>query len=358
MSLAARVEDEEFQSRLKHDLVEFHLASGHRDAALTLADTIPDYRRGMALAKVAAEFARQAEHDRVAPLLDKALAQTSFPHEWQREAIRAEVAIAWVAAGSEPAAREIAAKLTEDSAKLRARAGMEVERIRLGLPVDLAAFETVEKSDKLAPEMLALARGVLEIAELQMAAGKSDREAIAPLCEKAEAIIRACRVTAGEELLDTGILWRRRGDGKKSAEILALAIRHLPPGVEMQGWRPGYFAKMVGLYAEAGEKERVATLLELGRKGVEPMHAFHQPPALCQLAEAELVAGFPERAEATWTRAVEIALANPNHSSRFVGATQVSFSIARAGRALPEKIVQQIATLTPAEVSLPEKTEK
>jgi hypothetical protein len=77
------------------------------------------------------------------------------------------------------------------------------------------------------------------------------------------------------------------------------------------------------------------------------MHAFHQPPALCQLAEAELVAGFPERAQATWTRAVEVALANPNPDSRYVGATQVAFSIARTGRALPEKIVQQLATLVP-----------
>jgi hypothetical protein len=347
-ALAARVDDPDFRSRLLVDMVEHTLAGGWIDESLRLAKSIPDYRRGIALGKVAAALARAGEKGRVAPLIDEALAQTGFPHGWHGEAIRAEAAIAWTALGEHDRVEAIVAELTDDGARYRARGGCSVERARRGESYDATVLDPPADVKKLSPELLLLARAAIEMAELRLSAPNPDREGVATLCRQSEAIVRACKATAGEELLDTGLLWRRLGDRKKSAEILGMALHHLPPGVELQGWRLGYFARLVKAYVDAGDTTRVEALLAAGRKGIAPLHAFYQPPALCQLAEAELAAGFPERAEATWSEAVGIATANPNPGSRYLGAAQVAFSIARTGREQPERIAQHFDSLAPS----------
>jgi hypothetical protein len=345
-ALVEKVDDPDFRSRLLLEMVEHTLAGGWIDESLRLARSIPDYRRGIALGKVAAALARAGLKERVGPVVDEALAQSGFPHAWHAQAIRAEAAIAWTAAGESGRAEAIVAELTDDGARYRAVGGCAVERVRRGEIYDATVLDPPTDVKKLTPELLQLARAALEIAEMRLAAPTPDKEAAAALCRQSEAIVRACKATAGEELLDTGLLWRRLGDAKKSSEVLGVALHHLPPGVELQGWRLGYFAKLVKVYAEAGDKSRVEGLLTAGRKGITPLHAFYQPPALCQLAEAELAAGYPERAEATWAEAVAVAVANPNSGSRYLGAAQVAFSVARSGRELPEKVAAQIEALS------------
>jgi hypothetical protein len=96
----------------------------------------------------------------------------------------------------------------------------------------------------------------------------------------------------------------------------------------------------VRLYAEAGEEEKVAAMLAAGRKSIAPLHAFHQVPAFCQLAEAQVAAGRAQEAENTWAEAMQVAVRNPNPSSTHLGAAQVAFSVARAGCELPAAVAE------------------
>jgi|GEM_PF-3773744 len=346
VQLSGRVEDPEFQGILKEQLVVFLLQRGFFERAESLAGSVPEYRGGIALAEVAAARARRDAGEDIAPLLERALSQSGFPHPWQADAIRAEVAIAWAAAGRDDRAGEVAQGISDQAAGLCAKAGIAVERERRGEALEPTTFALPGAADKIAPELLFAARAAIEIAEARLEK-KAPVSEIAPLCEQAEEIVRGCRATAGEEWLDLGILWRKLGDVKKSGALVSQAIQHLAPGSEMQGWRPGYFAKIVRLYMDGDDATRVPAMLEVARKGIEKQHAFHQVPGYCQLAEAELASGAPEAAAATWEKAVGVALANPNPDSRYLGAGLVLFSMARTDQEILEKMATLLAPLSP-----------
>jgi hypothetical protein len=116
----------------------------------------------------------------------------------------------------------------------------------------------------------------------------------------------------------------------------------MPPGVELQDWRDGYFAKLVQAYAEAGDRAAVEKMLAAARAHIQPLHIFYQPPALCQLAEAQLRAGDPKQAEATWLEAATVARGNPNPDSQYLGCAQVAFSLARANYPLPKELQETL----------------
>lgn len=343
--LAERIEDADFQAQLKDSLVEFQLEQGQLQAAAELATTIPDYRRGVVLAKVAAGFGHAGRRGEVARLVGEALARDNFPHSWQLDAVRAEAAIAWAADDDSKKAAGLLEKLTDEAARIRARSGIALEKVRRGQPYDEAVFQFPAAAQP-APERLPAARALIGGAQVKLAAAGKDQEAmkaVAPLCAEAEAILKTSRATAGEEYLDLGILWRRMGDLGKSAELLGQALRQMPPGFELQDWREGYFAKLVRVYLEAGDQPAVEKMLATARRGIEPLHAFYRPPALCQLAEAELAAGQPEMAEQTWLEATAVARANPNPASQYLGCAQVAFSVARAHRPLAPKLKEMLS---------------
>lgn len=335
--LAGRITDVEFRSRFSLSLVEFQSRQGHFRAAAELAESIPDYRRGVALAKVASALAHAGKADESAALIRKVKEPEDSPHPWQSEAVLAEVAVAWEAAERGEEASVSVGKLTDESARIRARSGIALEKARRGEAYDEAAFQFPSAEAKPGPERLQAARALLEFAELKASSAGKNREAlhaVAPVCEQVEVILTASRAAAAEEHLDLGLLWRRIGNFEKSAGAVSQALRQMPPGVELHDWRAGYFAKLVRAYMDAGDRGAAETLLARARQGIPSLHEFYRPPALCQLAEAEFAAGQPQQAEQTWLEAARIAHDNPNPSSQYLGCAQVAFSIARANRPL------------------------
>lgn len=344
--LAERIEDADFRARLSLSLVEFQAQEGRLHVAAALAESIPDYRRGVALAKVAAALARAGKTEESAAVIRTAQAPGNLPHAWQSEAVLAEMAVAWEAAARDEEAAAIADKLTDESARIRARSGRALEKARRGQAYDEAAFQFGPAEARPGPERLQAARALIEIGELKAnSAGKNQEalHAVAPLCEQVETILTTSRTASAEEYLDLGLLWRRIGNLEKATRALGHALHQMPPGIDLHDWREGYFAKLVRAYMDAGERAAAGKMLARAREHIPSLHEFYRPPALCQLAEAELAADQVDEAEKTWLEAARIARDNPNPSSQYLGCAQVAFSVARANRPLTSELKNLLA---------------
>ena len=354
--LAQAIEDPDFRSRVTLGLVEFQARRDVQKAAV-LAETIPDYRQGVGLAVVAAAQGRAGKLDDLAAVIGRAIAPRELPHRWQTEAIIAEAAIAWTAGGRNEESESLVKSLTDEAARIRARSGIALERVRRGEKYDLDAFEFALADSKPRPERLQAARALLEIAQIKLDAagtGADNLQAVASLCDQVQTVVAGSRAAAGEEYLDLGLLWRRLGHLEKSAAAVGQALRQMAPGIELHDWRDGYFAKLVSAYVNAGDRPAAERMLATARQNVPRLHEFYQPAALCQLAEAELAAGALAAAEQSWLKATQIARSNPNPSSQYLGCAQVALSTARANRPLPAEVKDLLAAQLSARTAVVE----
>lgn len=348
IALAEHVDNPEFQSNLQQQLVECQISMGWLAPAAELGSSISGYRRGIALAKVAAAYGRKGEGAKMEPLLEDALATEGFPHSWQGEAIRAEVAIAWAAGEDLDRSTQAIKELTDPAALVRAQSGVAVEQARRGGEYDESVF-VADETGRLNPHRLSAARALIEISLTKLAGAEASsqvRNDLLALGQRAEAILRASRAAAGEEYLDLGILYRKLGEKARSAEMLGLGMRQMPPGAELHSWRPGYFARLIGVYFEGGREEEVETMLSSARESSRSLFRFYQAPALCQIAEAQLVAGKPDAARETWIEAAKIAIA-ADEVTKYLGTAQVAVSVARAGEMLGEELRALLDPLLP-----------
>jgi hypothetical protein len=354
LSFLTQLTDIDFQSRESLFATEILIEKGQLSRAAGCARQIQDYRRGIALAKTAAAFARQGDAERAAALLtEPAITSAPRTHDWQDTTIRAEIAIAKAALGRDEEVVQALAGFDDPPTLCQARAGVALERARRGAAYEDPIFDErpgeAKSQRDFFPERIEAARALLRIAGIKLGkatpAGPDTQREVARLAERAEEIIRAYRLIAGDELLEIGLLWRRLGEDKRSAETLAAAFRQMPVGVEMNSWTPGSFARLTTVYWEAGRKEEVAKMFAGVRTGIARQHRFYHPAALSQLAEAQFATGAKDEAIVTWLEAIATTRDQNGAVESYLGCVQIAFSLSRCFSEMPEPISTVFAPL-------------
>jgi tetratricopeptide (TPR) repeat protein len=355
------VEDEDFQSQHRLTIVD-HLVGKQLDLikqtneakpakseavdsagapllalerAETVARAIADYRRGIGLSRVAIGYALAGNLAKAKTLLeDPAIAMAPRVLSWQDDLISAEMVIAWAAVAEDERADAALSKIKDNAARTRARAGVAVERLRRKVESadrDLEdALSGEEQDGKLRAERVEYVRALVRMAEITLARAGDAGEEARKFAERAREIIPKYQIVAGDDYYELGFLWRKLDDAKKASEVLDAAIRQMPPGLEMQSWRPGTFARLASAYHAAGQADLVEKMIETCRANIEKSHVFYRPLAWSQVAEAHYALGEIQKATKAWQRGIAAARSNPNPSSTYLGCAQVALSIARA----------------------------
>jgi hypothetical protein len=320
------------RNRAQESIVQACLELDLPDRAQRYALAITDWRKAQALADIALHQARKERTEAARATLilaEQAVRDLQATQEWQAERVMAHLAAACYWLGD-----------TEAVAKLTARVGeAEIQTVQ----VVVASRSTPEQFDQ-RMELLSTAvkSGSFDAmaASLQTAAElHRTLYSDAPRRERAEALIKS----SWEKLpLDVraGLL-RRLADNALAAGDAAGATRQLDEAqalVDNNRWLSedhiAQIAQIARLRAAAGERERaqrdLAGVLGLYERERDKITDIYRADALRPVAEALVALGDRQAALATFARAVDEGLANPNSRPRADDLAEIACSIARS----------------------------
>lgn len=330
------VPHEKNRSRGQMEVVEAAIELGDLDLAARLADKISDWRRGLAHAACALQLAktggkkRASEHAAIAEQIARRAAADANEQSWRPARILATLARMHLVLGDleafgrfskdlEPAdaaaiQRDAALSMPEgDFDRWLARAdeefaGTNFDSILATLETCAALFDRffadVERRS-------ALQQRVLE------GYPKLPRDA------RLKLILQIARTAA------------IRGDGMRALDLVHEADR-IVVGVRFHAEDEVYLkARIAGITCRAGDtaegKTRLDDVQRLYAANEKAILDIHRAAALRAIAEAELDADLKDRALATFAKAAEAGLANPNSRPRADDVAATCLLLARRG---------------------------
>lgn len=338
------------RARAQERVLDAALEIGQRELAARYARSIPNFRRGTGLAKVAqahaqalanaagdAEADSEPEVDEIHRLLDQAAAVASAPgvDSWRKARVEIHRAIAFALIGERERARELIAGDTLSvggDAKLAARARELITPQEVGYEQRLAKLKAMMQSDDFFTMHAALwgLAGLLEDHGHESQRRASILEVIESVPTKMpDALVTEVMFHVADGLLDRGeqrdsrrilkILEARRG------EVETISLRY---GVPLS-------AELAGLLHRSGQAEKARLVMEQTAErfasGRHEKAKLWYPDVLVSLAEARAIMGETGAALERYREAVVVTLENPNLRPRVDGMVSVVTSMAIHG---------------------------
>lgn len=319
--------DSKDRARAQEDVVRATAEAGLFAAARERALRIDDWRRGTALADLAAALARQGHESEARDLIPLAEEVRRTTPGWQGPRIAARMAVALALLGEEQRAAAIAGGLevgdrqyggvaAVTAAIARARRGdLEAGMRRLAdldsdpdLDVAWSRTEGYLEIDRLAAEDRAVGGRALRAARLS-AAGL-------PGWRKAEGLERVAAAMA------------RRDAAEEAREVVREAVgiaAALPPTMPVKA---AILANLAGVYGALGESAGARRLLGGAEREVDAAPVIDRPGLYARLAAARARVGDGPEARRLFDRALQEAASLVNARPRALAAVEICRSLA------------------------------
>lgn len=335
------------RARLQETVAQVELELGAFERAKEHAARIDGWRRGSVYAEIAFERARASDAREADACLELARAIANAPQdaaaqEWPRDRVRAKIARAELLLGRD----DEAAKLEHDLAPSESNQSVEVRAMRAG-STDFDT-EVAELDAALASSSFDTQRQILEGYVELHARFYADRERRELLGSKVEAawtkLPLNVRIDVACELADAALA---HDDRTRALDLVERGHAFL----DEARWAPEDELPLVahlatrrhraGDAAKAREELDAALATYANERAILP--DVERADVLRAIAEAFQDTGDATRALATWARAVEEGVANPNARPRAEDLVLTCCSIAKHGAAPTKELSKRLA---------------
>lgn len=330
---SAIASDEKDRARAQEDVARDYAALGAFDRALQTAEGIEGWRRGTALADVAAALAADGRGDAARDLIARAEEVRAATTGWQGARIAAHVAGAYAALGDGERARALASGLASEDREYAGRAafvaasalstrGDSHAALRALAPLD--TDRDMEVSWWRTEGYLEAARRAGNDAALRDRALDAARRSARglPGWKRSEALRRVA-----EGLLRAG----RRGEARETLREAGEIARSLPGTLPVKA---ALLADLARGHGRAGDARRARALLREAEASIDGAIVIDRPGLLAAVAAAHGTAGEPEAADRLYRRALAEAERLRNARPRALAAVEICRVLGREGAPL------------------------
>jgi tetratricopeptide (TPR) repeat protein len=337
--------DPKDMGKAQEAVVREYSARGELDEALERAQLIQGWRRGTALADLAADFAAAGRTDEAHALVAKAEAYRRGVEGWENPRIQAHVARALARLGEVDRSREIARGLAEsDPEQYTGGAAAAVATALAAQGLLDAALARLAQLDADTDFDVAWSRtlGYVEIARLENLSKE----------QRARALQAAGRSAAGVPGWKSGEAWllvadeyQALGDRRQAraaTNAASASVRELPATMEVTA---PLVSRLAGAWAEIGEKRRARELLAGLEAGVPQTLVTRQPESYAAIAAAYLAIRDDAQARRLYDRALAAAADLENARPRALAVVAVCNSMGRSGLSLDDSTLTRLETL-------------
>lgn len=323
--------DPKDMSKAQEAVVREYAARGELDDALERALMIEDWRRGTALADLAADFADAGRTAEARALIGKAERFRGSVEGWQNPRISAHVARAWARLGEIDRSREIARKLAENDPRQYSGGATATVATALASQGEFdAAMQRLGQLDGETDFDIAWSRtlGYLELPRLD---GLSEEQ-------RARALEAAGRSAAGVPGWKSGEAWLlvadeyrtagQRKQARAAVEAAAAAVGDMPPTMEVTA---PLVSRLARAWGDVGENQRARQMLGRLEDGVPQTMVTRRSESYAAVAAAWLEIGDETEARRVYGRALRAAEELENARPRALAVVAVCSSMGRAG---------------------------
>jgi tetratricopeptide (TPR) repeat protein len=312
-------------------------SSGEIDEAVARVDRIDGWRRGTALADLAAILADQARGIEARSLLARAEEVRAATPGWQEKRIAAHIAASRAAGGDVAGALELAREVeAADGRQYSARlaASLAAAKAERGDVDGAMAMLGGIAGDTDVDAAWWRAKGFARVAAQQTLTGDQKSRALEAARRAAEGVPGFRRSDALVEVSDA---LRESGDRIGARETLILAERITDPLADTMPVKAPTMARIARSWALMGEGDRSRSLLKQATNVALSTITIDQPAILAAIGSAHGLAGDDEAAANAYSRALDVAESLVNARPRALALAEICRSLGRDRAALTDE---------------------
>jgi tetratricopeptide (TPR) repeat protein len=324
-------------------VVALALDADLHDEAVSLADTVQTFKKGVLLGRCAASLARAGDKERARQLQDQAIAFAVQKGGWQFERITGATLASSYQLDGPNAALQALNSLTRPDEKLYALPGLAREYALDGLDYD---FKDSHTYGLFMPEFVSVLEAMQHVAEIHFANDpERGPQRAAAIVDRALELTQEDQFPAAVALLEFGRSMQLRGAVKDAGRLYEAAARNVLKRQSGRHVRYMATAKAAAAMAsvdhtktpEAEKALRLAASSAL-KDLPEPL----QPWVFCGLAEGWLLLENSDEAMAAYAKALGIGIGNPNKKVAVQAALDVLLSANKNSVDLPQELRDKV----------------
>jgi hypothetical protein len=318
---------------------------GLTEEALQLARKIDGWRKGVALADLAARLAREGREDLARTALREAEEVRAATKGWEGPRVAAHVAQAHATLGEMSASESIAADLAaNDPQQYTGRSAATVATAHAARGDFDGAMQELARYEGSTDREVAWWRtaGYLGLAREERLEAAQRRKALDAARASADGLVAWKRSEALQEIAQE---YRAQGAMAQARDALAAASRDIEALPDTDAFKSVLLASIGGVFAEFGETERVPGLLGQAEAAVPEVLNLDRPAAYANIASSWHAAGNGAEAWRLYDLALDAAEELQNPRPRALGLVAVCRSLGRSGIDLTPEARQRLDQL-------------
>jgi tetratricopeptide (TPR) repeat protein len=334
--------DPKDMGRAQEGVVQDYAFIGAMDEAIKKADLIEDWRKGTALADLAAAHAEAGRSEEARRLIGKAEAVRDKTEGWQGPRIDAHIAQALALLGEVGRSEKLSGELAANDTQY---AGQAVATVSSGLAAKGDFEEAMERLDHFAPNgdyeaAWWKATGYLAIAKRDSLTSEQRARALQSARLAADEIPGWKKAEALESIAEE---MRAAGQAAKAREALEAAEPELLSVPTTSSVRPALLSNLARTWARLGERDRAQRLIQNAEAGVKDTMITERPIVYANLASSLHAAGDVKGAKGMYQKAFSAASELANARPRALALVAICRTMGRSRMPLDESTRDRLA---------------